>query len=59
MMMVSDLEMLLRAVFAVLGAGALGWERERSRPVVTKGSWSEQPPRRFASPVSSTSGRAA
>lgn len=28
-MMVSDLEMLLRAVFAIVGAGALGWERER------------------------------
>jgi putative Mg2+ transporter-C (MgtC) family protein len=26
---VSDIEMLLRAVFAMLGAGALGWERER------------------------------
>ena len=25
----SDVEMLLRAVFAILGAGALGWERER------------------------------
>ncbi len=25
---VSDIEMLLRAVFAMLGAGALGWERE-------------------------------
>ncbi len=28
-MMASDLEMLLRAVFAIVGAGALGWERER------------------------------
>jgi putative Mg2+ transporter-C (MgtC) family protein len=27
--MVSDLEMLLRAVLAIGGAGALGWERER------------------------------
>lgn len=26
---VSDVEMLLRTVFAILGAGALGWERER------------------------------
>ncbi len=26
---VSDIEMALRAVFAMLGAGALGWERER------------------------------
>ena len=26
---VSDVEMLLRAVFAIVGAGALGWERER------------------------------
>jgi putative Mg2+ transporter-C (MgtC) family protein len=28
-MMVSDMEMLLRAVCAIVGAGALGWERER------------------------------
>ncbi len=25
----SDLEMMLRALFAIIGAGALGWERER------------------------------